>query len=124
ADRLRSFGGTRYNGASARADLVSPIGTLSGFVEHDGFRRVTSADVGLRAEPLPFIAVSGSLSRSAPTGTGSSGVAATSMRGEAAIKLFGPWVSVGLISTDNQSALAPLAYDTLLLASGLGRVSA
>ena len=124
ADRLRSLGGTRYNGASARADLVSPIGTLSGFVEHDGFRHATSADVGLRAEPLPFIAVSGSLSRSAPTGTGSSGVAATSMRGEAAIKLFGPWVSVGLISTDNQSALAPLAYDTLLLASGLGRVSA
>src|SRR5205085_5480250 len=89
ADRLRSLGGTRYNGASARADLVSPIGTLSGFVEHDGFRHATSADVGLRAEPLPFIAVSGSLSRSAPTGTGSSGVAATSMRGEAAIKLFG-----------------------------------
>jgi hypothetical protein len=46
----------------------------------------------------------------------------TSFRGEGAIKLFGPWVSAGVIRTDRTSALAPLAYDTLLLATGLGRV--
>lgn len=125
ADRLRALGGTTYNGASGRADVMSPIGTLSGFVEHDSFRQITSADVGLRAQPLPFIAVSGSLSHSTPTGTASSSSAGvTSMRGEAAIRVFGPWVSVGMIRTDNQFALAPMAYDTLLLPAALGRVSA
>jgi hypothetical protein len=46
------------------------------------------------------------------------------MRGEAAIKLFGPWVGAGVISTDNQLGLAPVAYDTLLLPTELRRVSA
>ena len=123
-DRLRALEGATYNGASARADLVSPIGTLSGFVEHDGFRKTTNADAGIRAQPLPFFAVSGSVTRSVPTGSGTStGASTTSFRGEGAIKLFGPWVSAGVIRTDRTSALAPLAYDTLLLATGLGRVT-
>ena len=59
-DRLRSLNGSTYNSASGRFDLVSPIGTVSAFAQHDGFRQVTSVDGGLRAQPLPFLAVSGS----------------------------------------------------------------
>ena len=124
-DRLRAINGAHYNSASARADVVSPIGTLSGFVEHDGFRNATNADAGLRAQPLPFFAISGSVTQSIPSaGTGGvSPPSTTSVRGDAAIKLFGPWVSGGVINTDRTTALAPLAYDTLLLATGLGRVT-
>jgi hypothetical protein len=121
-DRLRALGGQRFNGASARADLVSPIGTVSGFVEHDPFHNLTKADAGLRAQPLPFFAVSGSASQSSASGGGAART--TAFRGEAAIKLFGPWVSGGVISADGGAALAPAAYDTLFLPTGLERVTA
>ncbi len=124
-DRLRALNGVTYNGASARVDLVSPIGALSGFVEHDGFRKTTNADAGIRLQPLPFFAISGSLSQSIPSNSGGSSLPSlTSFRGEAAIKLFGPWLSGGIISTDKTTGLAPLAYDTLLLATPSGRISA
>jgi hypothetical protein len=124
-DRLRATGGLTYNSASARADLVSPIGVISGFVEHDGFRHTTNADVGLRAQPLPFFAISGSISRAMPTFNGVSGPSdLTGLRGEAGIELFGTWISGGLISADRSQGLAPLAYDTLFLPTSPGRVSA
>ena len=122
-DRLRAIGGSTYNGANARFDLVSPIGLISAFAEHDGFRLTNSVDAGIRAQPLPFIALSGSIAQTTPTGT-SSQTALNSMRGEVAIKLFRPWVSGGFISADRTPGLAPLVYDTLLLPTGVGRVSA
>ena len=122
-DRLRALGGNTYNAASARADVVSPIGSLSGFVEHDGYRNTTSADAGIRAQPLPFLAISGSVGQSIPRGSGAaSEPARTSVRGEAGIKLFGPWLSAGIISTENAAGAAPLVYDTLFLPTVAGRV--
>ena len=124
-DRLRALAGSSYNTASARADIVSPIGAISGFVEHDGFRQSTNADVGIRLQPLPFFALSGSVARSIPNSGGLTAVTdITAFRGEAAIKLFGPWISGGLISADRSQGLAPLAYDTLFLPTFPGRISA
>jgi hypothetical protein len=122
-DRLRALGGSTYNDASARADVVSPIGALSAFVEHDGFREQTSADVGIRFQPLSFVAFSGSVSRTMPSG-GNSGLDANAFRAEGAIRLFGPWLGVGLISADRTLGLAPLTYDTLFLPTSIGRLSA
>jgi hypothetical protein len=123
-DRLRALGGTTYNGTSGRLDLVTPIGVVNGFAEHDGFRKITNADVGIRAQPLPFIALSGSIARSVPITSGvSTQVSTTSTRGEVGLKLFGPWISGGLISTDRTPGLAPIFYDTLLLPTGPGRIS-
>ena len=124
-DRLRALGGQTYNGASARLDLVTPIGVASGFVEHDGFRKTTNADAGIRAQPLPFIAFSGSIGRSIPITTGvSTQVTTTSARAEVALKLLGPWLSVGMIRADGSPGFAPVTYDTLFLPTGSERVSA
>jgi len=124
-DRLRALQGTSYNGASGRLDLVTPIGVVSGFIEHDGFRKTTNADAGIRAQPLPFIALSGSISRAVPvTSTGSTGGSTTSARGEVGLKLFRPWLSAGFITTDRTAGSAPIVYDTLLLPTGAGRISA
>lgn len=120
-DRLRSLGGSTYNGASARLDVVSPIGAISAFAEHDGFRRRRSVDAGIRAQPLPFIAVSGSLAQVSPTGSPSQ-PALTSMRAEAGVRIIRPWVSGGVIRTDRGAGVAPLAYDTLLSPTGPGQV--
>lgn len=124
-DRLRALAGSKYNGVSGRLDLVTPIGVVNGFVEHDGFRSTMNADAGIRAQPLPFIALSGSIARSTPTGSATSTPASTtSARGEVGLKLFGPWVSAGLITTDRIPGLAPFVYDTLLLPTVAGRIKA
>ncbi len=123
-DRLRALGGATYNAVSGRADVVSPIGTISGFVEHDGFRNTTNFDAGIRAQPAPILAFSGSIAESIPGGTGTaSQPARTSVRGEAAIRLFGPWIAAGLIRADNPDGLAPLVYDTLFLPTRSGQVT-
>jgi hypothetical protein len=125
-DRLRALGGSAYNSASGRLDLATPVGTLSGFLEHDGFRNTTNADAGIRAQPLPFIAVSGSVARSSISGGSgtASFPATTSVRGEVGLRLFGPWISGGFITTDRTVGLAPIVYDTLLLPTEPGRVTA
>ncbi len=123
-DRLRAWRGTTYNSISGRLDLASPIGVVSGFVEHDGFRRLTNADGGIRFQPLPFIALAGSIVQSVPnSGTGSL-PSTTSARGEVALKVFGPWVAVGMISANKSQGLAPVVYDTLLLPTPVGRTNA
>jgi hypothetical protein len=124
ADRLRSLGGSTYNSVSGRLDLATALGTLSGFVEHDGFRRLTTADAGIRFQPLPLVAVSGSVAQSAQTGGAGSAPRSTSVRGELGLKVFGPWVSVGMISTDNTQGLAPKVFDTLFLPTTPGRATA
>ena len=125
ADRLRALGGTRYNGVSGRLDIVTPIGVVNGFVEHDGFRKTTNADAGIRAQPLPFIALSGSIARSIPITSGvSTQSTATSARAEVGLRLFGPWFSAGFIASDRSAGLAPVVYDTLLLPTDPGRITA
>jgi hypothetical protein len=122
-DRLRALGGSSYNNASGRLDLVSPIGVVNGFVENDGFRKTTNADAGIRAQPLPFVALSGSVARSAPSASGTSGQSTTSTRGEIGLRLFGPWISGGVIAADRTQGLAPVVYDTLFLPTGPGRIT-
>lgn len=124
-ERLRAIAGNNFNAISGRLDFATPLGALSGFAEHDGFRQTTNADVGVRAQPLTFIALSGSVARSTPSGSGTSSLASTtSARGEVGLRIFGPWVSGGLISTQNTQGLAPLVYDTLLVPTAAGRATA
>ena len=129
-DRLRSLEGTSYNSASARLDLVTSFAVLSGFAEHDGFNQTTSVDAGIRLQPLPFIAVAGSIAHTAagslsnPTSGSGSLPRGTSARGEVALKMFRPWVSAGIISVDKTQGLAPVVYDTLFLPTTAGRRNA
>jgi hypothetical protein len=123
-ERLRALGGASYNAVSGRLDFVTSFGVLSGFVEHDGFRRQTNADAGIRLQPLPFIAVAGSIAQSVPgAGTGSL-PNTTSARGEVALRVFGPWVSVGIITANKTQGPAPIVYDTLFLPTASGRARA
>ena len=60
-DRLRARAGTSTNSFSGRLDFATPLGVVSGFAEHDGFSHTTNADAGARLQPLPFLALSGSV---------------------------------------------------------------
>jgi hypothetical protein len=123
-DRLRALSGETYNSVSGRLDLAARFGVLSGFVEHDGFRQLTNADAGLRLQPLPFIAVAGSIAQTVPISGAGSLPNTRSARGEVALRIFGPWVSVGMISADKSAGLAPVVYDALFLPTVAGRVIA
>jgi hypothetical protein len=124
-DRLRARSGTSTNSISGRLDFATRLGALSGFAEHDGFRQTTNADVGARLQPLPFLALSGSAATSKPNGGLASALATTTtVRGEAGLRILGPWISAGMITTDKTQGLAPLVYDTLLLPTPAGRATA
>ena len=124
-DRMRASKGTSTNSISGRLDFATPFGVLSGFGEHDGFRHTTNADLGARLQPLPFLALSGSVARSTPNGGAAATLATiTTYRGEAGLRILGPWISAGLITTDKTQGLAPLVYDTLLLSTPAGRATA
>ena len=123
-DRLRAFNGATYNSTSGRLDLVSPFGVLSSFIEHDGLRQRTTADAGIRFQPLSFIALAGSIGQSTQGSVTGSIPNTTSARAEAALRIFGPWVSAGIVTADNEEGLAPIVYDTLFLPTAPGRATA
>ena len=124
-DRIRARNRTTTNSISGRLDFATPVGVLSGFAEHDGFRHTTNLDAGARLQPLAFIALSGSVARSAPIAGGPATLATTTTyRGEAGLRILGPWISAGMITTEKTQGLAPLVYDTLLLPTPAGRATA
>ena len=124
-DRIRASNGTTTNAISGRLDFATPLGVLSGFAEHDGFRHTTNADLGARLQPLPFLALSGSVARSTPIAGATAALASTTTyRGEAGIRILGPWISAGMITAEKTQGLAPLVYDTLLLPTPAGRATA
>ena len=121
-DRLRTLSGSGFNNIAGRVDLVTPIGLVSGFAERDGEAAITKADVGIRAQPLPFFALAGSVGQSTTTGPLAGTPRMMSARGEVGIKLFRPWVAGGFIRTDRSGGPAPVVYDTLFLPTPGGRV--
>ena len=124
SDRLRARSGTSTNSISGRLDLATRLGLLSGFAEHDGFHGTTNADVGARLQPVPFLAFSGSVATSKPNGGPASALASTTtFRGEAGLRVLGPWISAGMITTNKTQGLAPLVYDTLLFPTPAGRAT-
>lgn len=120
-DRLRSMGGATFSSISARLDLVTRFALVSGFIENDGFRHSTNADVGVRLQPLFFIALSGSLAQTSAREGNNTFPSSRSARGEIGLKVFGPWVSVGAVSLDTVEIPPPIVYDTLLSPISLGR---
>ena len=123
-DRLRAIAGSSTNSLSGRLDLATRAGLLSGFAERDGYRGTTNADVGIRTQPLPFLAFSGSVARSTPINVNSSLASTTTSRGEVALRILGPWISAGVVSNTKTEGLSPAVYDTLLLPTPAGTSTA
>ncbi len=122
-DRFRALGGRTYNAMSARLDFVTRLGVLSGFAEHDGFRRTTNTDVGIRAQPVSFIALAGSLAQTVAHSGNTVFPSSRSARGEIGVKLLRPWLSVGVVTLDNAFVTPPILYDTLLRPVTVGRTN-
>jgi hypothetical protein len=95
---------------------------VSLFAERNFQTKTTRADLVGKITPLPFVAVTGSLSTSNPDSVPIGGspkfVAA---RIEAGVRLFRPWIVGGLITRDTAVLRPPSVFDTAYAVRAVGR---
>jgi hypothetical protein len=117
-ERLRRYEGEAFNALSARAEIDTRLVAAGIFAEYDDERDVRQTDGNLRLTPLPFIAFAGGVSEQAAKGPRAAVPSSRSVRGEAAVRLLGPWLYAGVVRSDTVFTRAPSMYDTAYAASG------
>ena len=121
-DRLRRVDGTTYNQPSARVGFDLGRVTVSGYVERNPFRKVTSGDAFVRVLPVPWFALTGTASYGT-TGSqllpvDSTGVNSLVLlpitkaaRAEAAVRIGHLWLQGGGVVRDSAVLRAPAIFD-------------
>jgi hypothetical protein len=117
-ERLRRYEGEAFNAFSARAEFNRRLIAAGVFAEFDDERDVRRTDGNLRITPLPFIAIAGGVSEQTAEGPRAAVPDSRSVRGEAALRLLGPWVYAGMVRSDTVFTRAPSVYDTAYVPSG------
>ncbi len=117
-ERLRRYGGQAFNAFSGRAEIDTRLLAAGVFAEYDDERDVRRTDGNLRFTPLPFIAFAGGVSEQTAEGPRAAVPDSRSARGEAALRLFGPWLYAGLVRSDTVHTRPPSMYDTAYVTSG------
>lgn len=117
-DRLRSYGGETFNSLSARAELDTRLLAAGALVESDAERGMRRTDGSVRFMPLSFVAVAGGVSQETANGARAVAPDSRSLRGEAGVRLLGPWLYGGLVRSDTVHSPAPAMYDTAYVPSG------
>jgi len=131
SDRIRNYIGSVSHAVAGRFQIDSRYALAEVSAEHDDFTKRNRADAIGRITPVPFLAVSGAISRVTSTldrallDPGPAGIPpdVTSARVEGGIRLFGPWLVAGLLTRDT-AILQPLrTFDTAYVAQPAGRRS-
>ncbi|MGK2936025.1 MAG: hypothetical protein ACSLFE_12400 [Gemmatimonadaceae bacterium] len=117
-ERLRRYEGEAFNAFSARAEIDTRLVAAGVFAEYDDERDVRRTDGNLRLTPLPFIAFAGGVSEQTAEGPRAAVPDSRSVRGEAGLRLFGPWLYAGMVRSDTVFTRAPSMYDTAYVALG------
>lgn len=117
-DRLRRYGGEAFNALSGRAEVNTRMLAAGVFAEYDDERGVRRADGNVRFTPLSFVALAGGVSQQTADGSRAAVPDSRSLRGEAGLRLLGPWLYAGLVRSDTVYTRAPVVYDTAYVASG------
>lgn len=117
-DRVRRYGGEAFNSVSGRAEFNTRLFAAGIFAESDAERDVRRADANVRFTPLRYIALAGGISQLTAEGPRATVPDSRSMRGEAGLRLLGPWLYGGIVQSDTVHTRAPSMYDTAYVASG------
>lgn len=121
-DRIRTSAGSTSHAPGGQIELDTRYGLIGISAERDDFRKRSHADAVARLTPLPFLAVSGAISRTTSTLTGAlEEPDVTSARIEAGIRLFGPWISAGFVTRDTATLLPLRVFDTAYVSRPAGR---
>ncbi len=117
-NRLRKYGGESFNAVTGRAEFDRRALAVGVFAEKDDERGTTRTDGNVRFAPLSFVALAGGISQLSADGPRAVVPDSRSLRGEAGVRLLGPWVYAGLVRSDTVYTRAPVVYDTAYVASG------
>ena len=122
SDRIRAFDGEIYHAPSARFEIGGTRGLVSLFTEKNFLSKVGRADAVVQATPIPFFALTGSLSSIFPDNeVVGSNPKYTAARVEAGVRLFRPWLIGGFITRDTAFLKPPVVFDTAYVARSEGR---
>jgi len=117
-ERFRRYGGEGFNSLSGRAEINRRMLAATVFAESDDERDVRRTDATLRFTPLRFLALAGGVSQLSAEGPRAAVPDSRSFRGEAGLRLFGPWLYAGMVTSDTIQTRAPAMYDSSYVASG------
>lgn len=117
-ERLRRYGGEAFNAFSGRAEVNTRLVSAGAFAETDDERGMRRADGNVRITPLAFVAFVGGISQETADGSRAVLPDSRSVRGEAGLRLFGPWLYAGLLRSDTVFTRPPIVYDTAYVSSG------
>ncbi|HUR92725.1 MAG TPA: Plug domain-containing protein [Gemmatimonadaceae bacterium] len=117
-ERLRRYAGEAFNSFSGRAEVNARLASAGVFAEVDDERGMRRTDGNVRVTPLSFMALAGGISQETADGSRAVLPDSRSIRGEAGLRLLGPWVYAGLLRSDTVFTRAPAIYDTAYAPSG------
>ena len=123
SDRIRVFEGDAYHAASARVELANEYGIIGLYGETDQLSKARRGDLIGRLNPLPFIAIAGSISTNRPDDDGSVTEPPrwTAARVEGGIRLLNPWLIGGFVTRDTAVLAGPIIFDTAYKSVNIGR---
>ncbi len=122
SDRIRAVSGETTHVPGGRFTFDGAYAFVSLFGERDDFRKVNRVDATARLTPLSFLAVAGSVSRISSTLTGPPKPPDfTAGRLEAGVRLRGPWLIGGVITSDTAVVLPARVFDTAYVSRISGR---
>jgi hypothetical protein len=105
-DRARPIGGRLLHAPALRASVGRSRWSAGAYAENNGADSVRRLDAVGRVFPLPWLAITGSVSDRAPI-SGSARPADRTLRLEGGVRVRGAWVSAGVVQTDSTSYLQP-----------------
>ena len=135
ADRIRTFDGKTRQAPSARFEVAKRLGVVGFFAERDLEFSRNRFDGVARFTPFPFFALAGAASLDAPEDlpdttsrpNALNGVRnlqrfhTRSFRAEGGLRVWRPWLIVGLVSRDTALLTPPTAFDTAYTLRYTGR---
>lgn len=110
--RARVQGGDRKLAPSLRASWDHRWGSVAAFAELAGPDSTDRRDVSLLLTPMPWLHLGASHSVHTPENTTVRGPARTTSRAEAGVRLWGRWVTGGVVSRSISWVAGPVAFDT------------
>lgn len=100
ADRFRVFEGRSDHAPALRASYESGLLAVRAFGERTGMDSTTRIDVDARLSPLPWVALTGAVSRASTARDAGGDLRRTTVRAEAAVRLGELWLGGGSIVRD------------------------
>lgn len=110
--RLRDISAVKKFSPSVRASYETPRLSVALFGEQAGEQQLRRMELSGRFLPLPYLAVGGAVSRTAPTGGNVSVPTGLAYRGEIGLRIHSAWLTAGVMSRDTAVLVAPVVFDT------------